>query len=113
MNKISNRTLKTELSFIVQSIEQMNFGYVKDIVNQILDRVNEYVVKQECKWKLIENDCYYETECKEAQYFDTGNIKDNKYKFCPYCGGKICNLKMAKPNEKSHLNAVNMHTTRS
>ena len=49
--------------------------------------------KQEksCEW-TDENDGYfdgYKTACGQIQYFGEGEISDNKYKFCPYCGGKI------------------------
>ena len=41
-----------------------------------------------CSW--VENDCgIYETDCKEAFQFEAGQRHDNRFKFCPYCGGKI------------------------
>jgi DNA-directed RNA polymerase subunit RPC12/RpoP len=45
---------------------------------------------KECKWKLEDKDLLdYETECGELHYFEAGGIKENHYKYCPYCGKKI------------------------
>ena len=35
---------------------------------------------------------YWETECDNAQIFTSGNIEDNEYKYCPYCGKQILDL---------------------
>ena len=45
-------------------------------------------VKQ-CKWKYDEWGEVWRTECENAQEFLEGGVKDNRYKFCPYCGRKI------------------------
>lgn len=49
-----------------------------------------------CKWEHIVdsyND-YYETECGESYCIDnTYDLKENKIKYCPYCGGKIKEVK--------------------
>ena len=42
-----------------------------------------------CTWSLDDDNGVYETSCGGLWYFDTGDIKDNECKFCPYCGGKI------------------------
>lgn len=42
-----------------------------------------------CKWIFDINHGYYDTECEEGQYFTDGGIKENHYKFCPYCGKEI------------------------
>jgi len=42
-----------------------------------------------CKWKYDDIYSIYETSCNEAQYFTNGDIKENRYKYCPYCGKKI------------------------
>ena len=47
--------------------------------------------EKSCVW-INENDGYfdgYKSACGQIQYFGEGGISDNKYKFCPYCGGKI------------------------
>jgi hypothetical protein len=40
--KISNRVLCTELRVALMHIGEHNFGYAKEIIAQILNRVNEY-----------------------------------------------------------------------
>jgi hypothetical protein len=42
-----------------------------------------------CKWTYNENYYYYGTECGEAHMFNEGNVEDNNYKYCPYCGRLI------------------------
>lgn len=41
-----------------------------------------------CLW-IWDDDGFYSTECGQTFWFNTGDIKENKFKFCPYCGGKI------------------------
>jgi len=45
----------------------------------------------ECIWTLEdpENERYYETDCEEAFFFSVGGIKENRVKYCPFCGKKI------------------------
>lgn len=43
--------------------------------------------KKTCIW--IADESIYETSCKEAFEFTNGGVKENKFLFCPYCGGKI------------------------
>jgi len=42
-----------------------------------------------CTWE--EDDVYgmYETECGNAFEIIEGDIEENSFKFCPYCGRKI------------------------
>ena len=42
-----------------------------------------------CGWNLVGDDSYYETECGRAFCFNDGGPKENSFKYCPYCGGKI------------------------
>ena len=45
-----------------------------------------------CTWTLIENDMefdYYQTECGTDYCFEEGNVVDNEFHFCPYCGRRI------------------------
>ena len=39
---ISRRVLRTELNMAMTCIERMNYGYARDIIQQVLDRVMEY-----------------------------------------------------------------------
>ena len=53
-------------------------------------------MSDKCKWTLAElsdmNDCW-DTSCQACHCFTVGNIKDNEYKFCPYCGREIEEIK--------------------
>jgi hypothetical protein len=42
-----------------------------------------------CVWKFIENDGYWETDCKHTFWLDTGTPFENKFEFCPYCGKEL------------------------
>ena len=42
-----------------------------------------------CIWKYDDIDNLWDTSCGEKQYFIEGDVAENKYKFCPYCGKKI------------------------
>lgn len=42
-----------------------------------------------CKWIYDEDDDFWETECGGAFTLMAGTPKDNRMKFCPYCGKKI------------------------
>ena len=60
-------------------------------IPQAIAELQELTQEKSCVW-TDENDGYfdgYKTACGQIQYFDNGGISDNKYKFCPYCGGKI------------------------
>jgi len=46
------------------------------------------VVRKSCKW-TENSDGVYETECDQAFEFIAGYLQENKFRFCPYCGGKI------------------------
>ena len=45
-----------------------------------------------CVWLRQEDpdgDEFMETQCGKAFEFIEGDMQDNDYKFCPYCGKKI------------------------
>lgn len=42
-----------------------------------------------CEWKENEEYGYWETGCKATFEFIEGDMDDNSFKFCPYCGKKI------------------------
>lgn len=57
--------------------------------------MGDYVYKQPygcCEWKFIEDcegDGHYETNCGNAFIFTEGNVCDNDFEYCPYCGRTI------------------------
>ena len=53
-------------------------------------------MSDKCKWSKCENSdetIYYETSCDNATQFLEDGIEDNNYKFCPYCGKEIEEVK--------------------
>lgn len=52
-----------------------------------------------CQWiddEVLDGDSMYETECGQAQQFTVGDIEDNNYKFCPFCGKEIAEVETEK-----------------
>lgn len=46
--------------------------------------------QEECKWKKEKGEeIVFETSCGAMHLFIDGGIRDNSYKYCPYCGGEI------------------------
>jgi hypothetical protein len=49
--------------------------------------------KTGCWWRPYPADgpmpCCYDTTCGQIHYLSEGNLADNHYKYCPYCGGEI------------------------
>jgi hypothetical protein len=48
-----------------------------------------------CKWEIDPHDeqCIHHTSCGEAHCFVDGDVQDNQYKFCPFCGNEIKEIK--------------------
>lgn len=44
-----------------------------------------------CIWTL--DDYSYDTSCDDSFKFYEDGIKENNFKFCPYCGGHIVEVK--------------------
>jgi len=42
-----------------------------------------------CIWTEQYQGEYWETACGQAFFFDTGEVKENGFIFCPYCGQEI------------------------
>ena len=53
--------------------------------NDMIDWVN---MDLSCEWKENENG-YFDTECSESFEFTADGPKENGFKFCPYCQGRI------------------------
>lgn len=46
----------------------------------------------ECTWKLDERSeliTAWETSCGNLLCLEAGTPEENKFQFCPYCGGKL------------------------
>jgi len=51
---------------------------------------NDTKPENKCTWTMKNNnDCLFETSCNESFFFFEGFIKDNNFKYCPYCGKEI------------------------
>lgn len=51
---------------------------------------------KECKWEYEEDmngQEQWNTDCGQCQVFIDGDIKENEYNYCPYCGKKIKQIK--------------------
>lgn len=44
------------------------------------------MIEPPCRWKLVPENEYWQTDCDNAHCFIDGGPKENKYQFCPYCG---------------------------
>jgi hypothetical protein len=46
--------------------------------------------REKCNWRLFSSDEHiYDTRCGGSHQLIEGNVHDNGYKFCPYCGKEI------------------------
>jgi hypothetical protein len=58
------------------------------IPKRIVDLLNRD--QETCKWERMDHDSdCYETSCGQAFCLTDGTPKENKFKFCSYCGRKI------------------------
>lgn len=55
---------------------------------------DEFGRESECKWKCNVNDWadWWDTGCGGSYTIMEGTPKENKMRFCPYCGGKIVEI---------------------
>jgi len=53
------------------------------------DSVRASLPVSSCTWKLDDEYGMYETGCGNAFECIEGDIEENNFKFCPYCGGRI------------------------
>ena len=67
--------------------EEQKAKYAKDLAE--LSKENERLKGKKCKWKYFESDDAYTTSCGQVYCLEDGDLKDNHYKYCMHCGGKI------------------------
>ena len=66
----------------------------------------EKLDKSPCVWKEEKDidTCYvYASGCDNPFEFVDGNPKDNNFKFCPFCGGKINDMKEVNESYEDEL----------
>lgn len=69
------------------NIYQHDFGYHCCTPDGIKLKTKK---EEKCLQKLVdEEEGTYETSCGEMTIFTVGNVDENNYKFCPYCGKLI------------------------
>lgn len=101
MNEIDLETIKQTRSVnylqygpknLCRTCQDMARNYVITLKAEV-ERLRAMVKESEdvyCEWINDEiQDEHYTTGCDNEQYFTDGNIQDNQYLFCPYCGKKI------------------------
>ena len=57
-----------------------------DILSQ--KEIDDLMGIEPCEWKRDEEGVYY-TSCKNQFVFMDEGIKENEFKYCPYCGYRI------------------------
>jgi len=45
--------------------------------------------KEKCVWVYDEYHDFWDTSCGKGWLLTEGSLKDNKIKYCPFCGKKI------------------------
>jgi hypothetical protein len=73
-------------------IQYMEIGHLV----KLLMKGNVNTSDKVCQWKENDEYGYWETGCKGIFEFIEGDIEDNTFKFCPYCGGKIKELRQER-----------------
>ena len=58
-----------------------NEGLVERLIRPLLSR--------SCRWKTDGDTCSWDTSCDNKYQFMYDGPKENDYKFCPGCGGRI------------------------
>lgn len=85
-----------ELEAILNSEDQPNISIAPDgsflvekpnTVGDIADAVMR-IVDKNCEWTPDGDDCHM-TSCNKHFYFSDGDVADNGFEFCPFCGGHI------------------------
>jgi hypothetical protein len=54
--------------------------------------IKQETTKKTCEW-TYEEDNYYTTSCSEAFFFVSGNWQEHNFKYCPFCGKEINEVK--------------------
>ncbi len=83
-----NRNLEVDTSYWI--------GW-NDAHKEIIEIINSNIKEKYnyCKWKYHNGYelRWIDTSCDNAKIFIAGGIKENNYKFCPYCGKPIKEIK--------------------
>lgn len=56
-----------------------------------------------CNWTYDDYHDMYQTSCDQAQQFMNDGIKENHYKYCPYCGKEIFEVPVIEDEEDEEI----------
>lgn len=84
----------------ITSLGKLAYGYTvyqataNTLINQLFDQFESQLssnpLQLMCEWNMDEPDWNtYKTGCDKYFNLVEGNLKDNYFSNCPYCGGKI------------------------
>lgn len=90
--------LKSDSKFQYINGENKTTDYIEFILSRI--RTSHFDIekpKETCKWKLstdwYDDEIVYEASCDNSHWFEDGNTRFNRFKWCPYCGKEIEEVK--------------------
>ncbi len=77
------------LRYEVLGIDKIALGYGEEEFVSLCD-LFDYIesLVGVCEWTW-DSDGFYNTKCGQGFFFDTGNVKENSFCYCPYCGKEI------------------------
>jgi len=65
--------------------------------------------QSKCDWRYDENHGCYHTICGNSHVFINDSIKENNYKFCPYCGKEIALMTDKELKKKAFLEKASIN----
>lgn len=54
-----------------------------------------------CTWTEDENG-FWNTECGNIEEFSWGDVEENNYRYCPFCGGEIFVVKYVEEDDDDY-----------
>ena len=78
----------TKLKSHIQQVKNDAFKVIADCESMSITLASR-PAPASCAWKLDDVYGMYETGCGNAFECIEGDIEENNFKFCPYCGGRI------------------------
>lgn len=58
-------------------------------MNESQQEISQQDTTHKCQWRIDDDwqeDTVHKTTCGHSHLFTAGDIADNEYKYCPYCG---------------------------
>lgn len=70
------------------------------VLDVAIEHFRDLVNDATCTWRYDDDD-YYETACNQAFVLEAGNLQDNSFIYCPFCGRRI-----SEPSRPGHNDAA-------